>query len=529
MSDLVEQLQNDNLMLLETVRDLELSLESVDWRRIVQNSREEFTREGIRRITELARIFYMKNPLIRRGVSVQKLYVWGQGWSVQAKDDEIQAVVSDFLDDPKNKAELTSQMALGQKEVEQQTDANTFFVFFHSKVTGKVRVRTVPFEEIMDIVCSPDDAKEPWLYERSWSTDPSIDRVTEQKQAYYPDWQYNPTQKPETVNGLPVMWDSPIFHIKTGAFSNWKFGVSEVYSPLDWARAYKEYLEDFASITRAHRRFAWDMKVPGGKASIAAAKARLGTTVGSSASGSSGHDTNPPPLTGSTFIGSGDTSMAPLRTAGATASLDEGRRFSLMAFAGMGLPETFFGDVSVGTLATATSLDRPTELMVLDRQTMWKDAFGQIFQYVLKRDIEAPRGRLRQMATIRRDKIGEQVEEYIEWADSVESRIDIDFPPILNRSLLEEIQAIVTAGTLDNKSLSGTIDIVTLSRMLLSALGEDDIDEIMAQNFPDGEIPDWALPENIMSRDVQTSQAPEAKQVVEALRERLLRVWSAIE
>lgn len=500
MSELETQLKNDNTLLLETIRDLELSLESVDWRRLVQNSRQEFTREGIRHITEIARLFYLKNPLIRRGVSVQRLYVWGQGWSVQAKNDEVQAVISDFLDDPKNKAELTSQMALGQKEVEQQLDANTFFVFFRGETTGKVRVRTIPFEEIVDIVCSPEDAKEPHLYERSWSTDPGIDRVTEQKRAYYPDWQYNPTIKPETINGLPVMWDTPVFHLKTGAFSNWKFGVSEVYSPLDWARAYKEFLEDFASITRAHRRFAWDMETRGGKASIAAAKARLGTTVGNTTG--TGLDTNPPPVTGSTFIHGDGAQMKPIKTAGATASLDEGRRFSLMAFAGMGLPETFFGDVSVGTLATATSLDRPTELMMLDRQTMWKDAFEQIFQYVLKSDIKAPRGKLGQMATVQREKIGDQIEEYIEWADDVECHIDIDFPPILNRSLLEEVQAIVTAGTLDNKSLSGTIDIVTLSRMLLSALGEDDIDEIMAQNFPDGEIPEWAQPGNVMSREV---------------------------
>jgi hypothetical protein len=50
----------------------------------------------------------------------------------------------------------------------------------------------------------------------------------------------------------------------------------------------------------------------------------------------------------------------------------------------------------------------------------------------------------------------------------------------------EQVQAIVTSATLDGKALAGTMDLPTVSRMLLSALGEDDVDEILAALFPDG-------------------------------------------
>lgn len=529
----VAGLQNDNFLLQETVRDLELALDSVDWRRLTHGAQNEFTREGIRQITEIARLYYLKNPLIRRGVNVQTLYVWGQGWSVNAKDKAIQEVISAFLDDRKNKAELTTPISAAQKEVEQQTDGNTFLVFFTNKSTGRVRVRSIPLEEITDIYCSPDDAKEPWYYKRSWSTerftsDGGIE--VSQSSAYYPDWHYNPTVKPLTIGGVDVAWETPIFHIKTGGFSNWKFGLSEVYSPLDWARAYKEYLEDFASITRAHRRFAWDVEVSGGKNAIAAAKTKLNTTVGTNTN--RGYDTNPPPTTGSAFVRDPSAKLNPVRTAGATSSLDEGRRIALMAFAGMGLPETFFGDVSVGTLATAESLDRPTELAMKLRQAFWKGIFEQIFEYVIIQSLKAVDSPLKGMGAVVAERDGQQIEERIEWDDDVDSLIDIDFPPVISRGLLEEVQAIVAAGTLGDSQgqLAGTIDIVTLSRMLLNVLGEDDIDEIMSQNFPDGKVPDWASPEKRM--ELAQPEGGEEGPVITAqeataLKRKLLKIWEA--
>lgn len=539
LSESVNALQLDNFMLQETVRDLELALDTVDWRRMTHFSKEEFSRRGIGQIADMARLFFLKNPLIQRGATVQSLYVWGQGWSVRAKDEDVQVVIDDFLEDLKNQSELTSQQALKQKEIEQQTDSNTFLVFFTNKTTGRVRVRSIPLDEMLDIYCSPDDAKEPWYYRREWTVETFTETgavQTENRQAYYPDWNYNPTVKPDQIGGLPVMWDSPVFHIKTGGFSNWKFGVSELYAALDWAKAYKDFLEDFASIIRAHRRFAWDVSVPGGKPSIAAAKAKFGTTVGDGVNGGGtgrgGYDTNPPPVTGSAFIHGDSTSMAPIRTAGATVPLEEGRRLALMTFAALGLPETFFGDVSVGTLATATSLDRPTELKMRDRQLFWQSIFTRIFDYVKLQAVKATRGPLSGMGAVTGVIEDGQREETIDWG--IDPHVDIDFPPILNAGLLEQVQAIVTASTLNGGALAGTVDIVTLSRMLLSALGEDDIDEIIDNMFPNGDVPDWADPEKRAEQAAQMGQSEPAedKPTVTAkeaavLKRKLLELWEA--
>ena len=351
-----QALLQENGALSERLAALEMALETADWRRLTMDAEQEFSRDGLRLIAELARIMALKNPLVKRGVEVQRLYVWGQGWNVQAADEEINAVLTAFLDDPKNAPELSHQ-ARGQKETELQTDGNLFFCFFPNTVTGRVRLRSIPFDEIESMICNPDDRKESWYYRRQWTEDTTSTATgaveTRQRTAYYPDWRYNPTTKPASIGAIPVQWDKPICHVKVGGYSNWAFGCSEIYASIDWARAYKEFLEDWASIVRAYRRFAFQLSTPGGKQGIAAAKAKLNTTYGNAGTGS---ESNPPPVVGSTFITGGEASLMPVRTSGATVAAEDGRRLLLMVAAAVGLPETFFGDVSVGTLATAESL-----------------------------------------------------------------------------------------------------------------------------------------------------------------------------
>lgn len=489
-----QQLQEANTELSERLAALEFALESMDWRLLTSQTEQEFSREGLRTITDLARVMYLKNPIIQRGVKVQRLYVWGQGVSITAKQEEIQAVIGDFDSDPKNQVELTSHQARMNKETEQATDGNTFFVFFPNAQTGRVRVRTIDFNEIFDILSDPEDAKSPRFYLRQWSVvtyDSNGAIATEMKRAYYPDWRYNPTSKPQSINSAPVMWQSPIYHVKTGGFSGWKFGVSEIYAAIDWARAYKEFLEDWASIVRAYRKFAFQLTTTGGKAGIAAAKTKLSTTLGNAGS----TETNPSPVVGSTFLAGENVNLSPIRTSGATVAAEDGRRILLMVAAASGLPETFYGDASVGSLATAQSLDRPTELMMKDRQSLWMDVLGAIYQYVVLWAVKAPKGALKGLGRIERIPEGDEVAERVVWNADINPHIDIEFPPILSGDTLQRVQAIISAATLDGKTTS-SIDLPTVTRMLLIALGEDDVDEIINRLYPDGQVPEQPVDGN---------------------------------
>ena len=480
----LQMLESENTELSERLAALEMALESAaDWRLLTSQAEHEFSRDGLRQVTELARIMYLKNPLVQRGVNVKRFYVWGQGVSVQAADEEIGEVVRAFGDDEKNVVSFSGHSARMQNEVELQTDGNLFFAFFINQTTGRVRVRTIPFAEITEIMCNPDDKREPWFYRRTWH-ERGLDGSSRTRSAWYPDWRYNPTSRLESLYGQPIRWETPIYHVRVGGFTNWQFGISEIYDTIDWARAYKEFLEDWASIVRAYRRFAFRLTTPGGRRGIAAAKKKLQTSYGNSTG--TEEETNPAPVVGSIFIGEEGTSLQPVRTSGATVSAEDGRRLLLMVAASMGLPETFFGDVSVGTLATAKSLDRPTELAMTDRRTLWSDVLSNIYRFVLAWAVKAPQGPLRGLGRVDRMVEDGIIEEMVTWNGDIDPTVAITWPPLVQDDVSERVDAIVKAATLGGPELAGTIDLPTLARMLLVALGQEDVDEIIDRLFPDG-------------------------------------------
>lgn len=473
----------DSLELMqEGMAELELALEDLNYIRLTANGEREFSREGLNKIVELSRLMYIKNPLIKRQVQVKSLYVWAQGFNVRAKQPEINQVLQAFWDDEKNRAELTSHQARMMKEVDLQVDGNIFFVFFVRPGDGRVRVRSMPVDEVREIVCDPDDAKSPRYYLRTWKetkiNEGSGRKNTVQRKAYYPDWQYLPVSKPAKLGNVEIRWDEPVYHIRIGGFSDWKFGLGDVYASIDWARAYKGFLEDWASLTKSLSKIAWKMTTPGGSKAVKAAKAKIATTLGTGGIG----ETNPSPPAGSTFVGGKDVDLQPMNIRGANVSAEDGRRLLLMAAASAGLPETYYGDVSVGTLATARTMDRPTELMMLERQTFWIDVYRNIIKFVILQSVRF--GDLAKVGTVRDKPDGSEIERSITWQDGVNMMLDIDFPPILEHDIQAAVQAVVTALTLNGQDIR-LLDEPQGTRLILNALGVDDVDEIMTELFPD--------------------------------------------
>ncbi len=489
--------------LTERLAELELALEDRNWTRLSGELEYEFSRAGLSVICMMSRHFYLKNPLIARGVNVQRDYVFGQGMTVTAEDPEVDEIVQTFMNDAKNKAELTSHQSMLGKEVDLAVEGNLFFVFFKSRGSERIRVRTIPVDEIEEIITNPEDDKDPWYYKRTWQrktlNEQSGDIAFKTKTEYYPDWRHSVDDKPATIGSHAVNWDTPIYHVRVGGMPSMKFGVPETYPALDWAKAYKNFLEDWATITRAYARFAWSMTVKGGKTGVASAKAKMASTQTATDS-----EDNPPASVGAAFIGQEGTSLSPIRTAGATTTAEDGRRLLLMVTATFGFPETFFGDASVGTLATAKSLDRPTELKISSRQTLWSDIFTNILDYAVIWAVEtnALKGKVEE------EEDGTPLvllEDDPETGEPRSTTIRVDFPPILEHDSRESIGSIIDAATLMGRQSSGTIDPITVSRMLLVALNVEDVEAALETIYPGGELP-------------EEPEEPETEPVFEAIR-----------
>ncbi len=518
--------------LQETITELQLRQEDIGWVQLLGGSTYEFDQAQLCQIARIAWLMWLKNPLIRRGVDVQAHYVFGQGINIRAEDEQVNEVVQHFLDDAKNKTELTSHQARMQKDQELAIFGNIFFVFFtNTRTNGWARVRTIPLDEIADIITDPGDAKTPWYYKRTW-TERNLDGTSTSKTALYPDWRYRPKQKPAKVNALQVLWENPVYHVKMGTVGNMRYGVPEVYSAIDWAKAYKAFLEDWATLTRAYSRFAHVLTTTGGAKGVAAAKAKLGTTIGSGTT-----ETNPPPVVGSTFIGAEGVNLAPYRIGGANVAAEDGRRLLLMVCAGLGWPETFFGDVSVGTLATATSLDRPSELRMRSRQTLWADVHRDILGYQIEQSLRAPSGVLKG-GRITEDDDGTPVIDLGTTTDEQgqevqrDATVSITFPSLLEHDVAASVGAIVDAATLKGSQLADTLDPKTITRLLLSALGDQDADATMDLIYPPEEEYNasasaraedrQARADSIAQGMAATAQSPEMAEAARAVREALV-------
>lgn len=464
------QLTESLELFAERLAELELSLEDIGWNRLTAEGEREFSNAGLARIVALCRLHYLKNPLIHRAATVQASYVWGQGVSISSSDPATNEIVQQFLAARATRHAFSGQQAHHLLEVGLQTDGNLFFVLPTNASTGAVQVRTIPVLDVIagDIITNPEDRSEPWFYRRVW-TEHRMDLVTGRPEmatrtAYYPDWRYRPPIRPDSIGNVPVLWDEPVYHIRgEGGLPDMRFGVPDLYSAIDWARAVKEDLEDFATLRRALARYAWSLTVTGGGKGVAAAKKRLGTTISTDTA-----ETNPPGSPGGTFISATGNKLEPLRTGAAGPNPEDFRRGWLMVAAGTGIPETILaGDANVGNLATAKTLDRPTELRMRERQGLWASAMRDILGYVVAQARSRPNGPLASPELV------EPVEREIQ--------INIDFPDLLERSATDRVEAVVRAATLGSQRDEGTLGDELLVRLLLQALGVDDVDKEIVQ------------------------------------------------
>lgn len=487
---LIERLGQETMQasfLEERLVDLELALEDRDWINVYSGDEDaELSASGIIRIIELARAAYLSNPLINHAVNVQADYVFAQGVNIRGKGRTLNKAVQEIINLQRNKIELFSHQARWEKEIGLRLEANVFFVFFTNEGTGETKVGTIPVLEILkgDIITNPDDKREPWYYKRVWQarvldTERGTTSVRQQE-AYYPDFRYNPDTKPQTIGGKPVHWESPVYHVKVGGLPGYKFGVPEVYSALDWAKAVRRDLEDYATLRRALARFAWRVYTKGGKAGVAAAKDKLHSALGTAGSASYS-DSNPPPAAGSAFLASEGRTLEPIKTSGATISPEEGRRLWYMISAGVGIPEPILsGSADSGSWATAKTLDRPTELQMRARQQLWHDIKETIIQFCLSK-----RSKANKLPGTSVSADGMVMVAGSGDTETREAEISITYPSILERDTKPQVDAVVAAGTLDGKQQSGIFEVDMLTRMLLEALNVDDIDAHMAELFPE--------------------------------------------
>lgn len=500
--------------------ELDLLLDTAEWRREVNLSWLEFSRWGIQQIILISRLYWLKNPLIRRGVNIAAVYVFGRGLEVSSPDETANEVLREFFE--RNKA-VMGHGALVDQERRKYYDGNLFWVFFADTIDkGKVSIRTIDATEIQEIIMDPEDSDCPWFYRRQWTTtlfNPMVaSPETDRREEWYPALGYDPTDKPVTIRSLKVNWDKPVLHRRCGAVSKWRFGCPIIYPALDWAKTAKKYLEACYTTAQSHAQIAWEATTKGGQAAIAGVKQQLQTTV-NAAPGSSLYDTNPTAVNASTFISGPGTSMKPVTTRGAGGDPSEVKEYKNFVAIVLGIPPTWLGDLETANLSTATTLDRPTELGFEEKQEEWREDLQTIAQFVLRTSAGAISGRLKEALTgvviiraglKRQTPSGKWIQEAKKGPNVIE--VQVNFPAIREGDLGILVKATTDAMTLGNSQGQVVgIDAKAGTGKLYQILDIEGGDELLEKQFPEGSYDPDRTKEPPEPVPVTGAPAPKAK------------------
>lgn len=483
----------------ESVADLERALFEPGWIRFTVQAETEFTRAGLLQIAAVCRLMTIKNPLIKRGLSLRTSYVWGQGVDISSPSDgksedgkttqDVNGVVQGFLDDPGNQRNFSSAQAREGMEREVYTSGNLFPALFTNPKTGRVQVRILPTDEIQDVITNPDDASEPWFYQRNW-TRRDLDGNTSIITEFYPDLAYAGTARrrvmvknPNTGESGKVNWDAPVVHVAPNKPLGWKFGIPDCYAAIDWARAFKEFLEDWARYMRALTLFVWKITNPGNKKP--AVRARAADNLKTDPL------TGEPLRAGATALTTPNASLEAISKTGATIDADSARPLGYMVASALDVPVTMLlSDPGLtGARAVAESLDAPTELMAQQRRMLWTSALDTILTYVIDKAIEAPQGPLQG-----RKDTGPYGQDVWILDDDSDRSVDISWPDLDDVPAETIIKGLVAADSTEK------VPAPVMMRALLRAIGEKNVDEIVEKYADDLEAFQPGLGQKVVDR-----------------------------
>lgn len=478
--------------------DIELALQNVDWRREINMSWLEFSRWGIQQIILISRLYYIKQPLMRRAIDVVAAYVFGRGVEISSTDDAANDTLNEFYE--RNRATFGPNAMIAAQKAKSM-DGNLFWVFFaDTENSGLVEARRIDATEIEEIVTDPDDSDKEWYFKRSWTqrtfnADAGTSTTTT-KTVWYPALGNEKTgASPMKIGTYDVEWGSPVLHRKSGGVAKWHFGCPEGYPALEWIRTAARYMQSCATLAASHAQIAWDVTSKGGQGAIEGTKQQLGTSVNSQP-GNQLWDTNPPPLNASIMVKGPGTEWNMVNSRAQGLDPKEGLTYNTYIGNVFGIPPTWLGDMETSNLSTATTLDRPTELGMRCRQTEWEDDLAVISKFVLSVSAGATSGKLREARgagkVVRINEAprktlpnGHRVYDESATPADDEILVRVTFPAIREGDMPTLIKAIAESMTLDNKGgqIVG-IDEREGVRLMYETLGVEDPEDILDKQYP---------------------------------------------
>lgn len=375
LSEEVNYLRGEIGELQEDMLKISDAFDNVGWAPLDEDQATEIPLKTVKKIAKVARAMYALNPFVKRGVKARYSYIWGRSVQFDGTSEIDDLIVL-------NRKKMFNPQAYEELEVVLATDGNAFTALPIGDGAEKRTIFRVPLDQIEGIVANPDDKEDIWFYKREYSITKTNSRTgivnDVKKVEYYASISYYRThdnQLPKNWNRVSVRQDFIMQHTTVNKQVGWRWGLPDIAPVIFWAKAYKEYLEDNATLVKAYSRLAWQVR-SGSALGVQAASMQVMT---------------PPtrdPLTGEmrdiggTAIGGSGNSLQAMPATGSQVDFAKGSALASAIAAGLEVSKIVItSDPGQGTNATAETLDLPTLKAMEARQLVHTDRFLEIFEF----------------------------------------------------------------------------------------------------------------------------------------------------
>jgi len=358
-------LEEFDQILKEATQQVEdaLSLEDSGWINLSTVTANVIPADQRKTTVKEARLYSLKDPLASRAVKLMTDYSFGSGISWNMKDEKAKNLLSNFWNASANQALFSAK---GQRKSSDKLliDGELFLAVFLGS-QGQATIRRIDPLEITEFISDPDDIENVRYYKRDW-----IDMQSSLHTDYYCSFANSKNEACQDSMGTSHQktQDALIYHLAINDLG--QRGNSYLLPVLEWVKLYRKFLASRVAVMLALARFAWKIKVQGGQTAIDTTKATY-------------HEEEV--KAGSTSIENMGADLQPIRTdSGASQAYQDGRQLKLQISAGTGWPEQYFGDISIGNLATAKTVELPVQKMCESYQAIWQGVYEDIFGLVLE-------------------------------------------------------------------------------------------------------------------------------------------------
>jgi len=364
---LIELSPRDELEILireatQSVED-DLALEDAGWISLSGTTYDVIT--PAERVTnlQLSRLYSTKDPMGKQAIRLWTDYTFGSGMVWDTEDEPAKKALESFWNNKANQAVLSAR---GQRKSSDKLliDGEIFFaIFLGSK--GEAKIRWIDPLEITEIITDPDDKENVKFYRRQWT-----DTQSKLHNTIYRSTTNIKNESALDAAGATVTAESDsalVYHLTYNTIT--QRGNPLLLPALVWMKYHTKFLSSRIAIMLALAKFAWKSKVKGGQADVNAIKAKT-------------HGVDVP--AGSQLVENLGVDTTPIKTeTGASAAYQDGRMIKLMISSAVGIPEQYFGDISIGNLATAKTVELPMMKMFQSYQKVWEDTYQDIDEVVL--------------------------------------------------------------------------------------------------------------------------------------------------